>query len=269
MTKTSISAVVITRNEQQNLPGFLDNVGRVVSEIIIVDDNSTDKTKEIAKAAGTHVRFICHPMTEEGGFAGQRNAGLAEATGDWILNMDCDERLSPELAQEILATLPNSSLNAYRYRRLNYFMNRPMKHGGWDTWNRPQIAKRNAHRFEGKLHETCLIEGSDTMIGQMQGLMHHLNDFSLAQRFEKSTKYTALEAERIEALGPVPARNLWWQPVREFLKKYLAQKGLLDGVPGFIAAIHSATAMFRAQALAWDRQNTIPRETLEAFPERD
>lgn len=269
MTQILISAVVITRNEQQNLSGFLDNVGRIASEIIIIDDGSTDKTEDIAKAAGDHVRFIHHPMADDEGFAGQRNSGIAAATGDWVLNMDCDERLSPELENEIFTTLPTSNLNAYRYRRLNYFMHRPMKRGGWNTWNRPQIARRNAHRFEGKLHEACLIDGGDEMIGQMHGIMHHLNDFSLAQRFEKSAQYTAIEADRIASLGTVSARSLWWQPIREFLKKYLAQKGFWDGVPGFIAAAHSATAVFRAYALAWDRQNTIPRETLESFSKRD
>lgn len=267
MIRPSISAVVITCNEQLNLPGFLDNVGRVASEIVIIDDDSTDQTEDIAKAAGDKVRFIHHPMTDDGGFAGQRNTGIEAATGDWILNMDCDERLSPELADEILATLPTSNLNAYRYRRLNYFMHRPMKHGGWNTWNRPQIARRDAHRFEGKLHEACLIDGGDEMIGQMREVMHHLNDFSLVQRFEKSAQYTAIEADRIASLGTVSVRSLWWQPTREFLKKYLAQKGFFDGVPGFIAAVHSATAVFRAHALAWDRQNAIPREKLEGLSE--
>jgi len=183
--------------------------------------------------------------------------------------MDCDERLSPELANEILATLPDSTLNAYRYKRLNYFMHRPMKHGGWDTWNRPQIARRGAHKFENKLHEKCVIQGGDAKTGQLQGLMHHLNDFSLTQRFEKSAQYTAIEADRIESQGPVRTRSLWLQPVREFLKKYLVQKGFLDGVPGFVAACHSTTAIFRAHALAWDRQNAIPRERLERPHQRD
>lgn len=269
MSKPSISAVAISLNEERNLPGFLENVSQAVSEIVIIDSGSSDRTADIARAAGDHVRFIFHPMTDEGGFAEQRNLGIDEARGAWILNMDCDERLSPELVQEVAATLSGSALNAYRYRRLNYFLNRPMRYGGWETWNRPQIARRGAHRFEGRLHESCVVEGGEAMIGQFHGYMHHLNDFDLAERFEKSARYTEIEAQHVLKHGdPVRGRDLWWRPTREFLKKYLAQTGFRDGLPGFIAAAHSATARFRALALAWDRQNAIPRDRLECEPVR-
>ncbi|MEE4208571.1 MAG: glycosyltransferase family 2 protein [Parvularcula sp.] len=263
MSGCSITAVVITRNEERNLPGFLANVRQVADEVIIVDDGSTDATVQIAQTAGGYVRLISRTMGE-GGFAAQRNAGIDAAKGDWILNMDCDERLSPDLVDELCATLPDTKLAAYRYRRLNYFMHRPMCYGGWASWNLPQIARRRAHRFEGRLHETCVIEGGEAMIGQMSGVMHHLNDFDLAQRFSKSAQYTAMEADRIAANGTVPVSALWWRPLREFLKKYLAQQGFRDGVPGFVAAMHSATAAFRAYALAWDRQNALSRKELEA-----
>lgn len=263
MSTPFISAVVLTRNEARNLPGFLANVQQVADEVVIVDDGSTDATRQIAAAAGDTVRLLARKM-DEGGFAAQRNAGIAAASGNWILNLDCDERLSPELATELRATLPGSTLNAYRYQRLNYFMHRPMHHGGWNGWNRPQIARRGKHRFEGRLHEACRIEGGEAMTGQFTGLMHHLNDFDLVQRFDKSAQYTAMEADRIAALGPVRAGDLWWRPLREFAKKYIAQQGFRDGVPGFIAATHSATAVFRAHALTWDRQNAIPRAVLEA-----
>lgn len=263
MPNASISAVVIAKNEELNLPGFLSNVSDVAFEIIIVDSGSTDRTLEIARAAGTHVRIIEHPLEEKGGFALQRNLGIEAATGDWILNMDCDERLSPELAKELLSISPNSHLNGYRYRRLNYFLNRPMHHGGWDSWNRPQIARRTAHRFTGLLHETCEIDGGNLLTGQMNGLMHHLNDHNLQQRFDKSARYTNMEAAALIEKGRlVRFYDLWWKPIREFSKKYLAQQGFRDGVPGFVAAAHSATAIFRAYALAWDIQNPASREIL-------
>ena len=264
MTDIKISAVVITRNEERNLQAFLDNVSKVASEIIVVDDGSTDGTIAITKNAGDHVRLIQHAMTDDNGFAGQRNVGIEQATGDWILNMDCDERLSIALVEEILSVLPQSKLNAYRYQRLNYFLHRPMHHGGWASWNRPQIARRGLHRFEGRLHETCVVDGGNVCIGQMQGVMHHLNDFDLEKRFNKSAQYTLMEADRIvQAHQRVTSWDLCWRPAREFLKKYLMQKGFLEGVPGFIAAAHSGTATFRAYALAWDRQNYIERELLE------
>ncbi len=259
-----LSAVVIIRNEELNLPGLIANLSGWVHEIVLVDDGSTDATRRIAAEAGSPVKLIDHPMTKEGGFAGQRNAGIEVASGDWLIHLDCDERITPALRAEIIARTRDPALNALRYRRLNYFMHRPMRHGGWETWNRPQIARAGAHRFTGQVHEACEIDGGPSAIGQLEAVMHHLNDHSFAQRLAKSTQYSQMEAERLLANGkPVSAGSLIWRPLVEFAKKYIAQQGFRDGVPGLVAAIHSATSIFRIRALAWDELNKIPRQDLE------
>ena len=259
-----LTAIAIARNEALNLPGLIENLRGVADRLIVVDDRSTDETAQIAQAAAPFVSYFDHPMEPDGGFAGQRNFGLAQARTDWVIHMDCDERLSPELARFLQTNLPASTLNAYRYQRLNYFLHRPVRHGGWGGWNRPQICRNGAHRVTGRLHEACEIDGGNAMIGQAQGLMHHLNDADFAQRLEKSAQYTALEADRIAANGkPVKARDLALRPVVHMVRKYLVSQGFRDGIPGLIAALHGATAIFRAYALVWDRQNAIARDTLE------
>ena len=262
--RVTFSAVVLVKNEELNLPGLLSNLAGWVDQIILVDDESTDRTPEIAATAGDHVLFMAHPMTEEGGFAGQRNAGLAAATGDWVLNLDCDERVTDALKRELMEKVRDENLMALRYRRLNYFMNRPMHHGGWETWNRPQIARRGAHRFVGKVHEACEIDGEAHQIGQLEHPMHHLNDHNFTQRLRKSQQYSAMEADKLAKTGQrVTGRSLMLEPIKTFLKLYVAKQGFRDGVPGLIAALHSATSTFRIRVLVWEQQNPKDRIRIE------
>lgn len=263
-SRPRLSAVAIMKDEADNLPGLIASLQGVVDELVLVDDSSSDNSVEIARSAGDWVVVVAREMDPETGFAGQRNAGIEAASGDWLLHMDCDERLSTELASEISDTLPATSQNAFRYRRLNYFLNRPMRHGGWNSWNRPQLARRGCHRFEGRLHEQCVIEGGEGLTGQLRGRMLHLNDPDYAYRLEKSGRYVAMEAERLlasgDAVGPV---TLAAAPAIEFVKKYIVKLGFLDGVPGLIAALHSASATFRVRALVWDAQNRVDRREIE------
>lgn len=262
--RPSLSAVAIMRNEAANLPGLLRNLSGRVNELVLVDDGSTDDSVNIARKAGDWVRVVPHRMDDLQGFAGQRNAGLAVATGDWVLHMDCDERLSDDLFDEISCALPGTLRNAFRYRRLNYFLHRPMHYGGWNSWNRPQLARRGAHRFEGRIHEACVVDGGDSAIGQLSAMMHHFNDPDLAYRFSKSARYVEMEADRLREAGRrMGLMDLSVAPVMIWIKKYILQRGLLDGIPGLIAAIHSATAEFRIRALVWDQQNRIERGELE------
>lgn len=257
----SISVVAICFNEERDLPGFLNNVLPWANEVILVDDGSTDRTREIALQAGDKVKFIEHKRTVAEGFGGQRNVGISHASSDWVLNMDIDERLSFELYLEIQSVIKNSEKNAYRYRRTNYFLHRPMKKGGWDSWNQPQLARRNKHHYINAVHEQCIVEGE---IGQLEHKMLHLNDDSYAERMRKSMQYCRIDAEKMFQEGKhVKAWHIAVKPVATFIKNYFLKAGCVDGVPGLISAMHSAGASFRTLALVWDMQNEIKRSELE------
>ena len=246
------------------MPGFLEHLLPWVDEIVIVDDGSTDRTVDMARKAGRKVKVIEHRMVPEKGFSGQRNVGLREAESDWILHMDIDERVTPVLAQEIRQAIPGTQKNAFQYHRLNFFLHRPMKAGGWQEWNRPQLARNGRHHFVNVIHERCVIEGEPDSVGQLKSSMWHLNDESYGERMEKSFRYCQAEAEIIIGNGKQLSRwDVVCAPIWEFTKKYLLKTGFRDGVPGLIAAVHSGCAVFRAQALAWDSQNRIERTELE------
>lgn len=263
--RPTLGAVAIAFNEERDLGGFLDNLEGWVDEIVIVDDGSTDRTEAIARDAGPHVRFLRSPRRRGEYFSHQRNKGIAAAKSDWLLHMDVDERATPELALEIRRAIERTDRDGYRFRRLNHFLHRPLSHGGWGDWNLVHLARRRALSFGGMFHEDCLVDAPPERIGQLSNRMIHLNEESFEKRLRKSGAYLEEAAARVERRGRPPGwTDIAGRPVREFLWKYLARGGFRDGVPGLIAAMHSATAVFRANALVWDRRNRIEREALEA-----
>lgn len=260
----SLGVVAISYNEEKDLPGFLEHLLPWVDEIVIVDDESTDRTREIAEAAGDKVKFVIHKKTDEAGFAGQRNVGIEAASSDWLLNMDIDERVTPALGREIKTHIANTELHGFRYHRLNYFLHRPMTGGGWQTWNNPQLARRGKHHYENALHERCNIEGEPGSVGQLHEKIWHLNDEGYLERMEKSFRYCQIEAGDLVKLGSrISGLSIVVRPLIEFAKKYVGRHGYRDGIPGLISALHAAGAIFRANALAWDDQNRIERNSVE------
>lgn len=260
----SLGVVAISYNEERDLPGFLKNVMPLVDEIIIVDDGSTDGTRDIAETAGSKVVFLISPRIEGDYYADQRNKGIDIAKSDWLLHMDIDERISPELANSILTAIQNPNIDAYRYPRLNYFLHRPMRGGGWTGWNLVHLARREILRFSGMYHEKIELTISEDKVGQLNDFMLHLNDESYDERLRKSANYQVEVSENIKrANKELGYFDILISFIREFVYKYFWKRGYLDGVPGLILAFHSASAKIRAFALVWDEQNRIPREHLE------
>lgn len=249
-----ISVCTISQNEQEDLPGFIEHLLDWVYEIVIVDDGSTDQTKQIALSYGNKIKFIEHPMGNDRHFGNQRNLSIEHASGDWLLHMDIDERVSDQLKVEILNSV-NLEFDGFRYYRLNYFLNRPMKGGGFQSWNKCQLARKGKHNFVNKIHENCIIK-DNTNVGQLNGFMYHLNDKSYNERIQKTIKYTHLEAEKLIMKGD---KIFWYhivfRPVKRFFKRFFLQKGYKDGVYGLIWAIHCFTAIFKVNILVWESQN--------------
>ena len=263
-SKQTLGVVAICKNEERDLPGFLDHLLPWVDEIVLVDDGSDDRTESIASAAGETVNFMVSPRAEGEYYADQRNKGIVAAKSDWLLHMDIDERIPRGLAKEIQDAIQNPGFDGYKFRRLNYFLHRPMRGGGWQDWNMVHLAKRELFHFEGMFHETCVLDAPPERVGQLTVRMLHLNDASYRDRMRKSFTYSEEQAQRLaRRYRRVGWIHLLGLPVVEFIRKYMLKKGFRDGVPGFLFSLHSADAMFRACALVWDEQNRIPREQLE------
>jgi (heptosyl)LPS beta-1,4-glucosyltransferase len=268
-TSISLGVVAISFNEEEDLPRFLDHLLPWVDEIVLVDDGSTDRTVELAKICDK-VKFLPSPREEGEYFSHQRNKGIDAAESDWLLHMDVDERVPPEMAAEIVEAIQTGDKDAYRFRRRNHFLHREMLGGGWQDWNHVHLARRDALRFGGMFHEDCLLSVADERVGQLRSAIYHLNEDTFAKRLSKSDRYLEELVTAMRESGERPRLlSFASQPLKEFLKKYFYKRGYRDGVPGLIFAIHAASAVFRALALLWDEQNRIPRGSLEQSLEEE
>jgi glycosyltransferase involved in cell wall biosynthesis len=256
--------VAISYNEQENMRRFLEHLATWVDEIVVVDDGSSDGTAAIAREFPGQVTFVESPRAEGEYFSHQRNKGIELARSDWLLHMDIDERVSPALAREITERIREPGRKAWRFRRLNHFMNRPMSGGGWQTWNQVHLARREVLRFGGMFHESVELACTEDETGQLKSYMYHLNETDLRHRLRKSDTYLEEVIGEIVSRHPrVGPGHLVTLPALEFIKRYLVRRGFRDGVPGLISALHSATAKFRACALAWEQQHPVSRAALE------
>ncbi|MCS4101405.1 glycosyltransferase family 2 protein [Salinibacter ruber] len=259
-----LGVVAISYNEENDMVGFMEHLRDRVGEIVIVDDESDDDTAEIAKSMGENTKVITQSMDDNKGFSGQRNKGIDIANSEWLLHMDIDERVTPHLYEEIAETIENTDKYAFRYRRLNFFLHRPMRGGGWQSWNRPHLAKRGKHKFKKKIHETCVVDGGKKKIGQLDNKIWHLNDKNYEERLEKSFRYCIGVADQLQNNGVnLSIISVFVEPLKEFVKKYFWYFGFRDGRTGIISALHSAGATFRTYALLWDRMNRIERSKIE------
>lgn len=260
----TLGVVAISCNEEGDLPAFLAHLLPWVDEIVIVDDGSTDRTAQLCQQAGAKVKFLRSPRAAGEYYSGQRNKGIAAASSDWLLHMDIDERVTPELASEILLAIQDRNRDGFLFRRENYFLNRKMRGGGWQNWNQVHLARRSKLRFGGKMHETISLDAPPNRISQLMHPMWHLNDADYPERVRKNMTYMQVEAENlIERRYRVRPSDFVLQPLKRVVKSYLFQGGYRDGVTGFLYAVYIFGATFNAYATAWDRQNASSRQEVE------
>ncbi len=246
--KTRISAVVITRDEEQNIEECLESISWV-DEIIVVDALSQDRTVEISRRF-TDTIFL-NPWP---GFPAQRNFGLGRATGDWILILDADERVSPEGRQEILDRIGRADregLVAYRIPRRNYFFGRWLRWGGAFPDVQWRLFKRGFVRYDETTLDTPVIGGASAT---MRVPLDHLTCRTIQEWLRK------LDAETTFTVGRTMAkhRRVGWadvtlRPARTFVSTYLRKQGFRDGLHGLVYATLVSFYTFVRYVKAWER----------------
>jgi (heptosyl)LPS beta-1,4-glucosyltransferase len=264
LTQSTVGVVAICRNEERDLPGFLEHLLPWVHEIILVDDGSTDRTIELAKNAGSKVTLLAAPRQGDEAYSSQRNKGIAASTSDWLLHLDIDERVTPKLREEILQAIRSPDKDAYSYHRLNFFLHRPIRGGNWAFYRSLRFARRDKI-FGRKIHEKLMIDEASGRIGRLKSDMWHYNEPTYEMRLKKSLNYTLLEAEVLLAKdGRITLGQMIFRPLLVFIKTYVVLFGFRDGIAGLILSLHSAISAFNTYVLAWDAQNRIPRKKLES-----
>lgn len=221
----SLSLVVIAKDEERDLPGCLESARALADEIVVVDAGSSDKTAELARSAGA--RVLRREFTT---FAEQKQFALDSCRGDWILNLDADERLTPELQRAIRGALQNPRADGYNLGYAVVFMGRRLRHGGLNGERHLRLFRRGAGRFVGgRLHEGVALEGRQA---DLPGFVLHQPYSDLSEYLRKLDRYTTLAAEKSFQSGRRfhPLHHLLLPA--EFLKRYLLQLGFLDGTAG-------------------------------------
>lgn len=228
-TKLPLSLVLITLNAGARLRDVLASVP-FADEIIVVDSGSKDETASIAAEFGA--RLEQHTWA---GFGPQKAYAVSIARNDWVLCLDADEALSPELAHSIRSVFRDGlpDYPVYRFARCNVFMGRPLKHGeGYPDYN-TRLFRRDAARWSDDIvHEHVL---SDQTPRTLQGDLLHYSADDLKTYLDKQNRYTTLAAERALARGEdAPLARIVLSPLTRFLKFWLLRGGWRDGLPGFV-----------------------------------
>jgi len=226
-SRLPVSAVLITRNAAANLEACLASLA-FADEILMVDSGSADASLEIAARHGVRVL-----QKDWAGFGRQRQYAVEQARNDWVLCLDADERVSPELAASIAAALADPQAPVYRMARRNRFLGRWLAHGeGYPDWS-PRLFDRNRARWsDDVVHEKLLYAVTP---GTLAGDLLHDSAADLGAYLAKQNRYTTLAAEQLFERGrSAGIAELALSPLVRFVKLYLFRLGFLDGLPGLV-----------------------------------
>lgn len=255
-----LSAILITKNEVQNIKACLDSV-HFADEIIVVDNGSTDGTIELARAAGATVI-----VTDDWpGFGPQKSRALAAANGEWILSIDADERITPELEKEILQTIHNSTAaDAYDISRRSWYCGRFIEHSGWTPDYVTRLFKRGKAQFTDHLvHERLVASGT---VKQLNTVMLHYSYRNFSQVLQKVDNYSTLSAKQSYAkgkrasIGTALFHGFW-----AFFRTYFIKRGILDGAHGVALAISNAETSYYRYLKLW----LLEQEARQQTPEKN
>jgi len=243
-----ISATIIVNNEADNIGDCLDSLD-FVDEIMVVDSGSSDRTEEICRA-NPLVRF--HSLPWEG-FGRQKNRAADLARHDWILNIDADERVTPELRSAILAA-DDTQFSGFRVARENYFGNRWIRRCGWYPDYNIRLYDRRQGRFsERAVHETVSCRGT---IGTLSGNLRHYTYRGIADYVARMDRYSTLAAEELVKAGRRPGLgSIMLRPVWTFVRMYLLKGGVLEGYTGLLLSILYAQYTFLKYGKAREMQD--------------
>jgi glycosyltransferase involved in cell wall biosynthesis len=276
--KLPVSAIVGARNEEKNLPRCLESL-REIGEVYVIDSQSTDATPEIARTFGAKVVQFHY----QGGWPKKRQWAMENLPleNDWILLVDADEALTPELADEIRRAIQNPGANGYYVSLQMHFLGRVLRHGDANFW-KLALFRRNKGRYECRLreqdmsmadievHEHIVVDGSTRRL--KNPLIHH-NVESLSRYIQKHDEYSNWEARVLlqgeqnageltpSLFGTQAQRRRWLKkrvyalpgsPVLLFFYRYFLRLGFLDGVPGLIYCGFQAIQMFHTKAKIYE-----------------
>lgn len=250
-SRATMAVVMMTKNEEARLAACLDRVAGWADEIVIIDDLSTDRTLEVARRYTDKVFAI--PSNDD--HYAQWNRGIERASSDWILHIDADEWVTPQLKRAIDEMRDDDpGCAAFRIMRKNFFLGRAMRYGGWYHPHLILFRKDKARCVGTGIHVQLKVNGS---IGFLNADIEHYPFSSIAQFIDRQNHYTTVEAqvmrsERGNLNGPTFWFQAFWRPPKLFWKFYFKKKAHRDGWRGFVFSFLFAFAHFLLWAKCWE-----------------
>lgn len=245
-----LSIAVITFNEERNLPRCLQSVRGMASEIIVVDSGSTDRTGEIAKSFGAQFTF-----QQWQGHVAQKNIALEKCSQPWVLCLDADEEVSPELAASMRAQLSSGEpgANGFEVNRRTFYLGKWIWHAWYPEW-RVRLVKNKSSRWGGRdPHDALEVSGAT---GKLTGDLLHYSYKDLNEHLHKTLDYARLSAGELRRGGKVPRfRNLLFSPWMAFLKKLFFKQAWRDGWRGWLIAYSSFLGVFAKYAFMFEEKS--------------
>lgn len=243
-----VSVTIITLNEAANIRECLDSVAWA-DEIVVVDSESRDETVAIAREYTDKVFVNPWPGHQE-----QKNVALDKATGPWIFSLDADERVTPELAEEIRGVVNDpAACEGYDVSRKNYFVGRWMRHGGWWPDRVMRLFQKPHGRFGGiNPHDRVIIQGRT---GSLSSPLIHHTYRTFKQYVHKQYSYAEIGAQEMLRRRPgrrIMAVTILLRGLVKFVEVYVLKRGVFDGAHGLIAALSGAYFVSLRYALVWD-----------------
>lgn len=241
----SLSVTVITKNEARNIQDCLRSVA-FADEWVVVDSGSTDDTVALARALGAQAVT----SADWQGFGVQKNRALALASSDWVLSLDADERVTPQLQAAIRAAMAAPAFDVYCFPRLSSYCGQQMRHSGWYPDRVTRLFRRGCGEFSADLvHERLLATGP---VGVLEGDLLHESFRDFEAVLDKVNRYSTAGAENLLAkgrrasLGKAIGRGLW-----AFIRSYVLRRGFLDGRMGLVLAISNAEGTYYRYLKLW------------------
>jgi len=234
-----ISAVIITYNEEQRLEDALRSLRGLVREVVVVDSRSTDGTVKLARKYGCRVY-----VRDWTNYSDQKNFGNGKASCAWVLSLDADERVSPELKDEIRG-LPEGDpgCDGYSAPRLVRYLGRWIRHSGWYPDRRVRLFRRAAARWEGEyVHEKLVLRGR---VERLRHPIHHFTYRNIADHVARINSFSQLGAKKLYARRrKCRGYHLLFLPPARFVRSYVLRRGFLDGFAGLVIAVLNGYAVF-------------------------
>lgn len=239
-----ITAVVLTKNEEKNIENCLRSL-EWCQEIIVVDDNSSDKTAALAKKYG--VRVYEHTLNND--FSDQRSFGLEKAKNEWVLFVDSDEIVSTKLAQEVKVAVQSSKVQGYFISRTDYMWGKQLKHGEQGDIKLLRLARKSSGKWVGQVHETWVVTGITALLKYP---LQHYPHQTLKELLTEINFYSTIRSEELFKEG---VRANWLSVLLytkgKFVQDYFFKLGFLDGIEGFVIAIVMSFHSFLTRGKLW------------------